>query len=100
VKDVGLSWLVSSGSVVSMERLIRHWPFYRLTEFHQQLLQASSGGSVPLDLAWPAACLGIGDEGQLHLAPTAEARGIGRRRDKLGTGPIDLALAWPLRREP
>jgi hypothetical protein len=86
--------------VVRVERLIRHWPFYRLTELRQQLLQARSGGPVPLDLAGPAVCLGIGDEGQLHLAPAAQARGIGRRRDKLGTGPIELALAGPLRREP
>ena len=67
---------------MSLERLIRHWPFERFTELHQQLLQASSDSLVPLDLAGPAAGLGIGGEGQLHLAPAAEAPGPERRLER------------------
>ena len=37
---------------------------------------------------------------ELSAMSAAEARGIGRRRDKLGTGPIELAFAGPLRGEP
>src|SRR4029453_7157313 len=64
----------------------------------EELLQASLGCFVPLDLAWPSSRGGVVDELLLDLKACAQTGGVGAGSEELRAGQHEVALARPLGR--